>query len=92
MFRHRCESSEPSLVQGILSGRLGFLKAGNELAVGAFGVVLKAAFQGSGGFQNQLFLLVKNPRDVGDLAGCEGAHTDVDVLACAFRRFRTGGQ
>ena len=54
MFGHRGEGSEPSLVQGVLGGRLGFLKAGNEIAVGAFGVVLKAAFQGSGCFQNQL--------------------------------------
>ena len=81
---------EPSLVQGRLGGGFGFFKAGDEVAVGAFGVVRKPGFKGSGGFQNQLFLLVKNPRDVGDLAGAEGAHADVDVLACATRGFRSG--
>jgi len=52
--------------------------------------VLKAAFQGSGCFQNQLVLLIKNPHDVGDLAGCEILLPEVDVLACAFRRFCSG--
>ena len=52
--------------------------------------MLKAAFQGSGCFQNQLVLLIKNPHDVGNLAGCEILLPDVDVPACAFRRFCSG--
>ena len=58
---------------------------GGAVPVGAFGVVRKPGFKGSGGIQNQL----KNPRDVGDLAGAEGAHADVGVLACATRGFRS---
>ena len=54
---------------------------GGAVPVGAFGVVRKPGFKSSGGIQNQLFLLVKNPRDVGDLAG------DVGVL-----QFRPEGQ
>lgn len=90
MLRHRGEGSEPGSVQLVLSGRFGFFEAGDELAVGAAGIVPKAAFQGSGGFQNQLFLLVENPRDVGNLSGGEVRHTDVNMLACAFRRFGSG--
>ena len=81
---------EPSLVQGRLGGGFGFFKAGDEVAVGAFGVVRKPGFKGSGGFQNQLFLLVKNPRDVGDLPRVKGAYADVNVLACATRGFCSG--
>ena len=90
VVRLRVRVAEPRAVQGFACGRFGGFEAGYESALGAARVVLKAAFQGSGGLQNQLFLLVENPREVGDLAGVEIADSDVDVLAGAFRRFRSG--
>ena len=82
--------AEPSLVQGRLGGGFGLFQPGDEGAVGALGVVRKPSFKGSGGLEDQFLLFVKDPRDVGDLAGGEGAHANVNVLAGAARGFRSG--
>ncbi|MPN50745.1 hypothetical protein SDC9_198378 [bioreactor metagenome] len=50
----------------------------------------QAVRQRSGRLQHQRFLLVKDSRDVRDLARREFADSDVDVLAGAVRRFRSG--
>ena len=82
----RVPVTEPGLVEGLARGRLRLFEAGDELAVGAAGVVLKAAFEGSGRLEDQLLLLVENPCDVGDLAGVEIGDSDVDVLGGAIGR------
>ena len=82
--------SEPCLVELFPRGGLGFFQAGDESALGALGVMPKAGFQGSGRLEEEFFLLVENPREVRDLPGVEIADSDVDVLAGAFRSFRSG--
>ena len=81
---------EPSLVEGRAGGRFRPFEALDEGAVGAPGVVLKAAFQGSGGLEDELLLFVENPRDVGDLAGVEIGDSNVDVLGGALRGLGPG--
>lgn len=49
----RVPVTEPGLVEGLARGRFRLFKAGDELAVGAAGVVLKAAFEGSGRLEDQ---------------------------------------
>lgn len=82
--------SEPCLVELFPSGGLGFFQAGDESALGALGVMPKAGFQGSDRLEEEFFLLVENPREVRDLPGIEITDSDVDVLAGAFRSFRSG--
>ena len=86
----RVSVTEPGLVEGFARGRFRPFKALDEGAVGAAGVVLKAAFEGSGRLEDQLLLLVENPRDVGDLAGVEIGDSDVDVLGGAIGRLGPG--
>ena len=90
MGRIRIGISEPCLVELFLRGGLGFFQAGDESALGALGVMSKAGFQGSDRLEEEFFLLVENPREVRDLPGVEIADSDVDVLAGAFRSFRSG--
>ena len=82
--------SEPCLVELFPCGGLGVFQAGDESALGALGVMPKAGFQGSDRLEEKLFLLVENPREVCDLPGIEITDSDVDVLAGAFRSFRSG--
>ena len=86
----RVPVTEPGLVEGLARGRFRLFEAGDELAVGAAGVVLKAAFEGSGRLEDQLLLFVENPRDVGDLAGVEIRDSNVDVLGSAIGRLGPG--
>lgn len=86
----RVRVTEPGAVQGVARGRFRLFKALDKGAVGAAGVVLKAAFEGSGRLEDQLLLLVENPRDVGDLAGVEIGDSDVDVLGGAIGRLGPG--
>ena len=90
MGRIRIGISEPCLVELFPRGGLGFFQAGDESALSALGVMSKAGFQGSDRLEEEFFLLVENPREVRDLPGVEIADSDVDVLAGAFRSFRSG--
>ena len=82
--------SEPRLVEFLSRGRLGFFQPGDEFAVGAPRVAVDSPLKRSGCLEEKLFLLVENPREVRDLPGVEIADSDVDVLAGAFRSFRSG--
>ena len=86
----RIRVPEPRLVQLVFGGRLGFFQPGDEFAVRRARVVRQAVRQRSGRLQHQRFLLVKDPREVRDLARRKFADSDVDVLAGAVRRFRSG--
>ena len=82
--------SEPCLVERFPRGWLGVFQAGDEFAVGAPCVAVDSPLKRSGRLEKKLFLLVENPREVRDLPGVEIADSDVDVLAGAFRSFRSG--
>ena len=82
--------SEPCLVERFPRGWLGFFQPGDEFAVGAPRVAVDSPLERSGRLEDKLFLLVENPREVRDLPGVEIADSDVDVLAGAFRSFRSG--
>ncbi len=82
--------SEPCLVELLPRGGLGFFQPGDEFAVGAPRVAVDSPLERSGRLEEKLFLLVENPREVRDLPGVEIADSDVDVLAGAFRSFRSG--
>ena len=86
----RVPVTEPGLVEGFARSRLRLFEAFDEGPVGAPGVTLKAAFQGSGSLEDQFFLLVEDPGDVGDLPGVEIADPDVNVLAGALGRLGPG--
>ena len=82
--------SEPCLVERFPRGWLGVFQANDEFAVGAPCVAVDSPLKRSGRLEEELFLLVENPREVRDLPGGEIADSDVDVLAGAFRSFRSG--
>ena len=82
--------SEPCLVERFPRGWLGVFQAGDEFAVGAPCVAVDSPLKRSGRLEEKLFLLVENPREVCDLPGVEVADSDVNVLAGAFRSFRSG--
>ena len=82
--------SEPRLVEFLSRGRLGFFQPGDEFAIGAPRVAVDSPLERSGRLEEEFFLLVENPREVRDLPGVEIADADVDVLAGAFRGFRSG--
>ena len=88
--RIRIRVTEPCSVQVVAGGRFHPLKAADELAVGALGVGPEAALKGSGGLEDQLLLLVENPREVRNLARGEILDADVNVLAGAFRGLGPG--
>ena len=88
--RIRVGVSEPRLVEFLPRGRLGFFQPGDETAVGAPCVAVDSPLERSGRLEEEFFLLVENPREVRDLPGIEIADAEVDVLAGAFRGFRSG--
>lgn len=82
--------SEPCLVERFPRGGLGVFQAGDEFAVGAPCVAVDSPLKRSSRLEEEFFLLVENSREVRDLPGVEIADSDVDVLAGAFRSFRSG--
>ena len=82
--------SEPCLVERFPCGWLGVFQAGDEFAVGAPCVAVDSPLKRSSRLEEEFFLLVENSREVRDLPGVEIADSDVDVLAGAFRSFRSG--
>lgn len=82
--------TEPGFIQAFVGDLAGGVQAFDESAIGALGVVAQPVFPGSQGFEDQLFLLVKNLCKIGDLGGIEVLRSDVDVLAGIAGGFRSG--
>lgn len=82
--------TEPGFVQAFVGDLAGGVQALDEAAIGALCVVAQPVFPGSQGFEDQLFLLVKNLCEIGDLGGIEALRSDVDVLAGIAGSFRSG--
>lgn len=82
--------TEPGLVQAFVGDLAGGAQAVDEVPIGALRVVAQPVFSGSQGFEDQLFLLIKDLGEVGDLSRAESLCADVDVLAGFAGGFRTG--
>jgi len=82
--------TEPGFVQAFVGDLAGGVQAFDESAIGALCVVSQPVFPGSQGFEDQLFLLIKDFCKIGDLGGIEALRSDVDVLAGIAGGFRSG--
>ena len=82
--------AEPCFVQRLFRAGLCLFEAVDEPAVGALGVAVDSALKRSRRLEDQFLLLVPNSGEIRDLARGESADPDVDVLAGAVRRFRSG--
>ena len=90
MARIRILVAEPCFVQRFFRAGLCLFEAVDEPAVGALGVAVDPALKRSRRLEDQLLLLVPDSGEIRDLARGESADPDVDVLAGAVRRFRSG--
>ena len=68
--------TEPGFVQAFIGDLAGGVQALDKSAIGALCVVSQPVFPGSQGFEDQLFLFIKDLGKIGDLSGIEALRSD----------------